>query len=103
MRGILADINVEGIMAHLARIWLSAAWSGIWFGLGISIESFESLALRSDSADTVIWEAWATPADHFGWSASSDPSVPDGILRRKGGSGPRCHLENHVRTRPVEN
>ena len=55
MRGILADINVEGIMAHLARIWLSATWREIWFGLGISIESFESLGLRSDSPDTVIW------------------------------------------------
>jgi hypothetical protein len=55
MRGILADINVEGIMVHLARIWLSATWREIWFGLGISIESFESLGLRPDSPDAVIW------------------------------------------------
>jgi hypothetical protein len=25
MRGILADTNIEGIMVHLGRIWLSPA------------------------------------------------------------------------------
>jgi hypothetical protein len=55
MRGILADINIEGLIVHLGRIWLSATWRELWFGLGISIESFESLGLRPDSSDALIW------------------------------------------------
>ncbi len=55
MRGILADINIEGIMVHLGRIWLSATWREIWFDLDLSIESFESLGLRPDSPDAAIW------------------------------------------------
>ena len=55
MRGILADINVEGILPHLGGIWRSATWREIWFGLGIAIESFESLGLPPNSSDAVIW------------------------------------------------
>ena len=55
MRGILADINVEGIMVHLGRIWVSDTWRGLWFGLHISVESFESLGLQTDATDATIW------------------------------------------------
>jgi hypothetical protein len=55
MRGILADINVEGILPHLGRIRRSDTWREIWFGLGIAIESFESLGLPANSSDAVIW------------------------------------------------
>jgi hypothetical protein len=57
MRGILADINVEGVVAHLALIWLSATWRELWLGLGISMESFETLGFRPDSPDTLIWRS----------------------------------------------
>ena len=55
MRGILADINIEGIMVHLGRIWLTDTWRELWFELSISVESFESLGLRSDATDATIW------------------------------------------------
>ncbi len=46
---------MEGVVAHLARIWLSATWRELWLGLGISIESFETLGFRPDSPDSLIW------------------------------------------------
>jgi len=55
MRGILADIDIEGIMVHLGRIWQSPTWRELWFDLDISIESLESLGLHADSPDAAIW------------------------------------------------
>ncbi len=55
MRGILADINAEGILTSLSFIWLSALWRELWFGLGLSIEDFKTLGLPSDTSDRVIW------------------------------------------------
>ncbi len=57
MRGILADVNIEGILVHLGRIWLSDTWRDFWLDLGISIESFESLGLNLDSPDGTVWRA----------------------------------------------
>ena len=39
-------------MAHLGLIWLTDTWRELWFDLSISVESFESLGLRSDAT---IW------------------------------------------------
>ncbi len=55
MRGILADINVEGIVAILVRIWLSGNWREFWHDLGISIQDFNSLGLPFDSSDKIVW------------------------------------------------
>ena len=43
MRGILADINAEGILTNLRFIWLSGAWREFWFGLNLSVEDFTIL------------------------------------------------------------
>ena len=55
VRGVLADINVEGIVLGLVRIWLSATWRELWRDLGIAIESFQSLGLQPELPDGVIW------------------------------------------------
>jgi hypothetical protein len=55
MRGILADINVEGILTVLVRIWLSETWREFWRDLGLSIQDFDSLGLPSDSSDKLVW------------------------------------------------
>jgi hypothetical protein len=55
MRGILADINVVGTLTYLGHIWRSDTWRELWFGLGIAIESFESLGLPLNASDAVIW------------------------------------------------
>ncbi len=58
MRGILADINVEGIVTHLRHIWLSATWRELWFGLGLSVEDLETMNLALDASDAVIWRTY---------------------------------------------
>jgi hypothetical protein len=55
MRGILADINAEGILTVLVRIWLSDMWREFWDDLGLSIQDFESLGLPFDSSDKIVW------------------------------------------------
>ena len=55
MQGILADINAEGILSVLVRIWLSDAWRDTWQDLRLSIQDFASLGLPPDSSDKVIW------------------------------------------------
>jgi hypothetical protein len=55
MRGILADINVEGILTVLVHIWLSDIWREFWHDLGLSIQDFDSLGLPFDSTDKVVW------------------------------------------------
>jgi hypothetical protein len=56
MRGILADINVEGILTILVRIWLSDTWRDFWVDLGLPIRDFDSLGLPFDSSDRVVWK-----------------------------------------------
>jgi hypothetical protein len=55
MRGILADINVEGVLTSLHFIWLSEAWRELWFSLGLSIEDFKTQGLPFDASDRVVW------------------------------------------------
>ena len=54
MQGILADINAEGILSVLVRIWLSDASRDTWQDLRLSIQDFASLGLPPDSSDKVI-------------------------------------------------
>jgi hypothetical protein len=54
VRGILADINVEGQQAAIVSIWNSGVWREIWNGLGLVWESFDSLGLSEDSSDALI-------------------------------------------------
>lgn len=55
MRGILADINVEGQQTAIVSIWNSDVWREIWTGLGLLWETFDSLGLPEDSSDALIW------------------------------------------------
>jgi hypothetical protein len=61
MRGILADINVDGNLTILVRIWRSESWRELWLDLGLSIQDFASLGLPYDSSDKVVWR---TCQDH---------------------------------------
>jgi len=57
MKGILADNDVEGILAALVSIWLSETWRDLWIELNCSLETFPSLDLPRDATDAVVWEA----------------------------------------------
>ncbi len=55
MRGILADVNVEGQQHVIVSIWNSDAWREIWHALGLVWERFDSLSISEDSSDALIW------------------------------------------------
>ncbi len=55
MRGILADINAEGVLTSLRFIWLSATWREIWIGLDLSVEDFGTLRLPVEAMDETLW------------------------------------------------
>ncbi len=44
-----------GILTHLGHIRRSDTWRELWLGLGIAIESFESLGLPLNASDAAIW------------------------------------------------
>jgi hypothetical protein len=55
MRGILADINAEGIVTNLRLLWLSDTWRELWTALNLSVEDFRTLGLPLDAPDSIIW------------------------------------------------
>jgi len=57
MKAILADNDVEGILAALVSIWLSDTWRDHWIELNCSLETFPSLDLPRNASDAVVWEA----------------------------------------------
>jgi hypothetical protein len=57
MRGLLADVNVQGQFETMVeQIWCSPEWAELWESLKLTVESFSSLQLDSDETDDVIWE-----------------------------------------------
>ena len=57
MKAILADNDVEGILAALVSIWLYDTWRDLWIELNCSLETFPSLDLPRNASDAVVWEA----------------------------------------------
>jgi hypothetical protein len=55
VRGILADINVGARRDALVQIWSSDLWRDLWNDLGLIIETFRTLGLSYDSADSLLW------------------------------------------------
>jgi len=56
MPALLADVNVEGLVAVLVRIWLSEAWRDLWTALNCALETFETVGLSRDALDTLVWQ-----------------------------------------------
>ena len=54
MKAILADNDVEGILAALVSIWLSDTWRDLWIELNCSLETFPSLDLPRNASDAVL-------------------------------------------------
>ena len=55
MTGVLPDNDIEGQFDAMLQIWLSDAWREIWSGLGLTIETFETLGLDRDDSDERVW------------------------------------------------
>jgi hypothetical protein len=53
----MADNDIRGHMAILARALLSDDWREIWLSLNLPIWSFADLSLTADAADAAVWHA----------------------------------------------
>ena len=55
MKGILADINIQGHFDLFMHVWLSDEWREIWESLHLAVHSFEELGLTDKAPDDVLW------------------------------------------------
>jgi hypothetical protein len=53
----MADNDIRGHMAILARALLSDDWREIWLSLNLPIWSFADLSLTADASDAAVWHA----------------------------------------------
>ena len=54
MPAIIADHDIEGQVRALLRLLTSAAWSEVWHGLAMRVESFASLGLPENTPDAAL-------------------------------------------------
>jgi len=55
VRGIVADVNIEGHVARLFDVMHIAGWEDFWRALGLVLETFADLELEAATADSVVW------------------------------------------------
>ena len=55
MRAIMADNDVQGHVAILARLLLSDEWREIWLSLNLSVRTFADLSLTATASDAAVW------------------------------------------------
>src|SRR5262249_59394891 len=55
MRGILADINIQGQVKLLQAILESPYWSDVWTSLALSIQTFPDVGLAQKDSDAIVW------------------------------------------------
>jgi hypothetical protein len=60
MRGLLADVNIQGQVETLRLILESAEWSEIWRSLGLRVYTFADVGLARNSPDNKVWRLCQT-------------------------------------------
>jgi hypothetical protein len=55
MRGLLVDVNIQGQMENVRRIYEGTEWSDFWSDLGIEFLQFPDVGLSAPAKDSVIW------------------------------------------------
>ena len=56
MKGILADNNVIGQVAHLVWLMQSEPWADFWNELGLTLRHFEDVGLAPTASDVEVWQ-----------------------------------------------
>lgn len=56
MKGILADVNIEGYVDHLAAIMQAEPWKLFWDHFQLHYYRFRDVALRPETVDLVVWD-----------------------------------------------
>lgn len=64
VNGLLPDINVDGHVRLLRRIWEGETWREIWTALALPVLTFEDVGLPSNASDVAIGNA-ANSGDSF--------------------------------------
>jgi hypothetical protein len=63
MPAIMADHDVEGQVQVLLHLLTSAEWHPLWLGLEVRVESFATLGIPIDIADSELWQACHSSTD----------------------------------------
>lgn len=56
MKGILADVNIEGQVDYLIAIARSGTWAELWRELALDYATFDEVGLDRGAADAEIWQ-----------------------------------------------
>ena len=57
MKGVLADVNIEGQARELVDAFFgSEEWSEFWNSLGIPFLVFANIGLATDTPDDIVWQ-----------------------------------------------
>lgn len=57
VRGILADINVQGLVRSLVLRMSGEPWRELWEGLAIQSTTIPEIGLPRDASDRDVWQA----------------------------------------------
>jgi hypothetical protein len=56
VKGILADVNIQGQVDFLVAVMKAEPWKLFWDHLGLELFHFPDVGLAADSADSVVWD-----------------------------------------------
>lgn len=56
VRAILGDVNLEGHIQVLLRVWQGEDWREFWADLNLVVLTFEDLGLAHDAPDSLVWQ-----------------------------------------------
>lgn len=57
MRGIVADVNVEGHVARLVELLRTGEWAEYWPLMNVELVTFTDIGLESNDPDRDVWRA----------------------------------------------
>lgn len=56
MNGLLADVNCEGQVGALVRVFESSTWKDVWSQLQLAVYGFEQVSLDRRAPDRLAWQ-----------------------------------------------
>jgi hypothetical protein len=56
VKGILADINIQGYVDYLVALLQAEPWKMFWDDLGIRYYRFSEIGLTPQAPDSLVWE-----------------------------------------------
>lgn len=103
MRGVLADVNIEGRIDYLMALVRSAPWKDLWDELGLSYETFADVGLSPHASDAQIWQ-YCQDAGYVLITSNRNRDRPDSLEatireRNAGDSLPVLTIANAERLR----